>query len=176
MTTKMRESQSHVARQLLDAAQQLKALLPKTVVKGIVARGRATNLPVPFLEQCAVFFDENPAIAQRLNVTSDEIRTVIARNGALGPVVAAIEPMAKELSAVLRTDRAIIGKACLKAYDYARSSGRALGDQNLAEQAVRMSAALYKHAKRGGRQRPANGSKTTSTTTTTTTESSGTAA
>jgi hypothetical protein len=168
----MRRSQSHLARQLLDAAQALKQLLPTTTANGVRANSRVAHVPVEFLEQCAVFFDETPAIAKRLGVTSDQIRTIIARTAALGPVVAEIRPMAKQLRDVLNADRALIGSACLKAYDYARSNARSLADADLASQAERMSAALFARAQRGGRKKQPRPLSTTSMTTTTTTESS----
>ena len=172
MTPKMRASQSHHARQLLDAAQALKSLLPKPPPNGLRRIGRSAHLPVDFLEQCAVFFDEQPQIAQRVGMTSNDVRTMIARTAALGPVVAEIAPMAGELRAVLNQDRALVGSACLKAYDYAKSAARSLNDPILAEHASRMAQALNGRPKRLAKRATPSSATTTTTTTTMTTESS----
>jgi hypothetical protein len=165
LTVKMRESQSHYARQLLDAVKALSDILPRPTTTR--ARGLANNVPVGFLEQCAVFFDDNNELALRMGITSDQIRTTIARTAALEPVVAEIAPLAKTLRSALMTDFANVGTVCLKAYDFVKSNARALGDSGLAEQARRMGAAL--HAKRKGPRKKSVPKKTTKTTTTTTT-------
>jgi hypothetical protein len=166
VTIKMRESQSHYARQLLDAVKALGDVLPKPTTQR--KRGLANNVPVAFLEQCAVFFDDNSELARRMGISSDQIRTTIARTAALEPVVAEIAPLAKTLRSALMTDFASVGAVCLKAYDYVKSNARALGDPGLAEQARRMSAALHGRVRKGARKNAAP-RKTTKTTTTTTT-------